>query len=280
MVNFSYSTDALNVISDFHETDYVVYVEGQDDIVFWQDVFRNASIQKAEIKEVGGDYEIKKKIDQIINEDAQIIVACDLDHRPFLKKGNTHPRVVNTFGYSIENTLYCPCNINTLTQKYSRSNTNYKNEIEQWLTTFTRDSIDLLVFDIANVRYKKGISVFGDCCSRYLTSKKSITIDISKVKEYIDKNKNKFKSNEVRFVRNAIKRDRRPQYLMFKGHFLTNGVLNYIKKKCKKIRDVNLSISLENLFVGLTGQCFNCTHECMDKQHLLSGAETAINNLN
>ncbi|HCX7732599.1 TPA: hypothetical protein OZ640_004640, partial [Escherichia coli] len=38
--NFSWSNEAENVISLFYDADIMVYVEGEDDIAFWEIIFK------------------------------------------------------------------------------------------------------------------------------------------------------------------------------------------------------------------------------------------------
>lgn len=40
MPSLDYSLEALNLLNAFHQVDKVVYVEGQDDVPFWEFLFK------------------------------------------------------------------------------------------------------------------------------------------------------------------------------------------------------------------------------------------------
>ncbi|MDM9086694.1 DUF4435 domain-containing protein [Klebsiella pneumoniae] len=52
--NFSWSNEAENVISLFYDADIMVYVEGEDDIAFWEIIFKKNGRFNVEVQDVGG----------------------------------------------------------------------------------------------------------------------------------------------------------------------------------------------------------------------------------
>ena len=151
----SYSTPALNVLRHFYECEVLIFVEGNSDILFWHVIAQKAGLINTKIESVGGNTQIKKKINQIIDEDAKIIVACDLDHSPFIDGISVHPQIVKTYGYSIENTMYCPASLNRFLKKLSRQLKIMDNSTGEWLSEFVKQTKTLLIYDIANHRYNK-----------------------------------------------------------------------------------------------------------------------------
>uniref|UniRef100_UPI000A82428C DUF4435 domain-containing protein n=1 Tax=Vibrio campbellii TaxID=680 RepID=UPI000A82428C len=83
MTEFSYSVDAEDVMSSFYGVDAILYVEGEDDIPFWDAIFSNLSDLSLEIKEVGGCDELEPYITKICNGELTDLVAMDRDFRPF-----------------------------------------------------------------------------------------------------------------------------------------------------------------------------------------------------
>ena len=43
-IEWGYETSALNVLDRFHESDFVIYVEGDEDSIFWSSLFKKAGI--------------------------------------------------------------------------------------------------------------------------------------------------------------------------------------------------------------------------------------------
>ena len=62
MSDIQYSTDALNVLSDFYGVDTLVYVEGDDDVIFWQAIFEKFASRSVRFESVGGDAALAKRI--------------------------------------------------------------------------------------------------------------------------------------------------------------------------------------------------------------------------
>ena len=62
----------------FRKNEYFVYVEGKDDINFWR-IFFPDEIDgfKCKIKPVGGDKEIEKYLNLLMNHDGRFAVAFD-----------------------------------------------------------------------------------------------------------------------------------------------------------------------------------------------------------
>src|SRR5690606_8149320 len=127
----------------FYNKSLTVYVEGTDDVLFWDYLFKVAEVN-AYIEDVGGDQEIKKYIESILNEDAGFIVACDNDHNDFIDEIIVHPRIIRTYGYSIENSMYNYDKIEEIISKLSRQKVDLKGIIEAWAEEFSNQVYELL----------------------------------------------------------------------------------------------------------------------------------------
>ena len=60
-----YSTEALNVLRYFHDSEIIIFVEGDDDILFWDVISNKAGLLGVKIESAGGKNELLKKIDKI-----------------------------------------------------------------------------------------------------------------------------------------------------------------------------------------------------------------------
>lgn len=262
---WGYDTDALNVLDKFHQVAFVVYVEGSDDIVFWSTLFSKAGRVDFYIDDAGGIKELEKIMLQIINEDARVIVACD-SHYSFLLGTSyiIHDRIIRTLGYSIENTMYCPNILNQAINKLCRTLEDRTDTIHEWINEFCSSAKILLIYDLASAKYGKAVRVLGDKCSRFLKSSTSEKLDDNKISEHIQGINIHFKPNELNECERLIDGCGREVSHIVKGCFLTNGVINLIKKIVKKCIGRNPVISLDNLYALTSDGCRACTFECPD----------------
>ncbi len=263
----SYSTDALNVKSLFYNKSFIVYVEGQDDIIFWDKFFSHTTELDYRVEESpGGKTGLLDYMDKIVEEDAQIIVACDSDYNTVVPPNEKyiHERIIRTYGYSIENSMYCPHNINQLIRRFGRINKNFESVVSTWYNHFLEDSRILLIYDLANHIFTKGIQVFGDKCVRFLTTDKSSKISETKVNSFIHELSSNFTEKEITDSNTKIINSGKELRFLFKGHFLTNAVLNFIKETIKKETSSNVSINLDSLYAMTLSCVGNCNEECDD----------------
>lgn len=103
-----YSADAINVLNKFHRCEQLIYVEGEDDILFWDTLFQCCGIEEYKIEPKDGVEELNKYINKLETEELNIIIATDSDYYIFNKHPPKNRRIIRTIGYSIENTLYAP----------------------------------------------------------------------------------------------------------------------------------------------------------------------------
>lgn len=251
MDNLEYSIDALDAKSLFYNKEFTVYVEGKDDILFWKYLFELADVN-AYIEEVGGDKEIDKYIEKILNEKAMFIVACDNDHKPFMDESIVHPNIITTYGYSIENSMYNAFVINDIICKLSRNSVDVKEYIEDWANKFTDDVFELLKYDIANHKYNKGISILGDNCSRFLISENSHLVNQERVQFFLNQVKDTFTEKELSEVEELISESKKANWFLIKGHFLTKATVNIIKYFVKEISGISTGSISSDMIYSLT----------------------------
>lgn len=269
-----YSTDALNTLHIFHDCDCIIYVEGEDDVVFWDGVCKCADLKKYKIEPVGGIEQLERKFEKVINERTNIIIACDSDYSLLLHDKPNHPQIIMTPCYSIENIMYCPNTLNTLINKLARTSLDYSGIILEWVNTFIESVYELLIFDIANIKFQKGTKVMGDSCSRFLKNSNSPFLSQEKINEFLNKIRNNFDSIEIKECIKLIETSPVSKYNLIRGHFLTNAVLNFISKQVKRKK---LSISCEHLFTETVNACFLCQNNlCSQLSHICENMKHAF----
>ena len=231
MPSLSYSSKALDTLLLFHRKRYVVYVEGKDDRLFWNIILRAIGIDDFIIKIAGGVEEIEKYTRSVVDDDADIFLIRDCDYTDLFDIQVNHPRVLYTYSYSIENSLYCPRNISAAISIYSRTNDDCLDDAELWLEEFSEAFRHLIILDVANEKFGKGIEVLGDKCNRYLSSKRSHIPSDEKIHQKIANIREKFTKDELDAIENILKNKGKRLRYVIRGHFLTNAVINYIKHK-------------------------------------------------
>ena len=254
MNNLEYSQEALEVKGLFYNKEITVYVEGKDDPLFWDNLFNIAEVE-AHIEDVGGSLELEKYITKIINSNAKFYVATDNDHNDFLEDIVTHPQVIRTYGYSIENSMYHSYSeIENTISKFCRKKVDISVDYNKWLEDFSTSLRDLIILDIANHKFQKGISIFGDNCFKFLKGQKSFEICDLKTEKFIESVKPNFSKEEIETVENLINQTEKDLWFHIKGHFITHAIINLIKKLVRKNSGQTISLTTDYLYT-ITIEC-------------------------
>lgn len=253
MSNLEYSVEAAEAKGLFYNKNFTVYVEGEDDVMFWNKLFGVAEVD-AHIEEVGGNEEIRKKVGEILDNNASFIVACDSDHSDFIDPKIEHSQIIKTYGYSIENSMFTTKNLEDAIQKLGKSPKAVRNEIETWAEEFSNGLHDLIVYDVANHIYDKGIQVFGNNCQRFLKSGTSKEICSDSISAFIDSIKEGFTNEEIDNVKNLIGSTKKDLWFHLKGHFVTHGVINLIQYFVKNWTGSKCNLPFDSLY-ALTIDC-------------------------
>jgi hypothetical protein len=261
MDNLEYSIEALESKGLFYDKKITVYVEGKDDPIFWRKLFNIAEVD-AHIEDVGGSKELEKYIDKLIEHNADFYIATDNDHSAFIKTSKSHKNIIKTYGYSIENSMYNINSVNNLISNLSKTELNLNEELNTWVERFSNEVFDLIIYDIANHKFNKGISVFGDNCFPFLQGQKSHKICAKKTSTFIKKISDSFTEDEIEEVTKLVKTSKKEFWFLIKGHFLTNAISNLIKNKIRKHTSMG-SISLSHDF--LYAFTVDCTQDWQHK---------------
>lgn len=258
----SYSSDALNTLARFHRVKFVVYVEGPDDVAFWASLFDKSGISEYYVDYAGGIQELEKIMAQIIQDDAQVIAACDAHYSLLLGTLPNHDRIISTFGHSIENTMYCPHIINRVIRKLSRNLNDYINSITACYTAFCASATLFLIYDLAREKYDKSVQVCPDNCSRFLKSHYSYHLDDTKIRDYIAQRKSDFCDAEIKASEILIGQSTIEIRYIIKGHFITNAIINFIKASVKNFTGKRPVIPVNLLYALTSDGCMPCEGQC------------------
>ncbi|HEY3295041.1 MAG TPA: DUF4435 domain-containing protein [bacterium] len=234
MSNLEHSAGALNNLKKFYKVDSVLFVEDDNDVNFWRIVLHACGVELVYVKPAGGVEKLKHYMSHIVDKNADIIVAADSDYGRFTGGVKQHDRILYTYGYSIENSLFTAQAIAHIVKLFNASSGVSAKEVSVWMSSLEAEVDDLLALDIANQQYGRGLEVMGDNCSRFLRSDHSCYIDRTKTSHHIKRTQPAFTNAELEPIMEQVRNSDRERWSIIRGHFLTNAVINYIKSKIKR----------------------------------------------
>lgn len=252
MSRLEYSDAALNALNRFYRVDVVVLVEGSEDIPFWNHMFSKFSCKKTHVRSVGGKPKLKKYCDKIIAGDIEVIVAQDRDYA-FVDDVQDNTRILNTYGYSIENTLISGETLSKVVLSLSHSDgpeANQSEECEEWLSRFCSDFEVLIYMDIENQRNSTGCLVLGENCARFMLSIDPTTVCSRTVRNHIYNVSVELNEDMLNEINTIVERSGLNLKDVIRGHFLFSGVQKYVVATVSKLRK-KISLSNDALFSSL-----------------------------
>ena len=259
MDDLVYSADALNVIDDFYGVSTIVYVEGNDDEIFWKKIFNRFYSKSFEIKYLGGKPELIKAAKSLAdNAQLEYIVALDLDYSLFNNELPEHPKIVTTFGHSIENTLIQKKSIFILSENCGLSDDMIVKEFDTLHSSIEAIVDELLPLDIYNYSNDKK-SVIGKNIQQSSKKGKIYRIKSEDLKVYLD---DSLSSDFNEYVRTTYDSSRLTAIDIINGHFLSSMLLKFLNLNSKKFRD-SLSLSNDALIINL----FTAFDNSFNKEH-------------
>lgn len=263
-----YSESALKVKAAFYNKKAMVYVEGIDDIIFWEQFFDKAVYK---VEDVGGCGNFKSYIRRLNDGENSFVVAGDLDYSPYLSNPCNSKLYVTTYSHSIENVMYCPHNINHAVQRLARdSRIDSIEEIESFYNRFIKSIEKLLILDAANNVFNKGVRIFGDTCYRFLDKNNLPEIDVNKVEEFYNEKVKEFEEQEIQSIEALLMAEQRPKRLLVKGHFLTEAIRLWINKRVPSVSSKNPQLNRDSLYEALVTCHDVCTPICEERKHIFN----------
>ena len=251
MASLEYSNDAINILDMFHKVNYIVYVEGADDICFWELILEKYSDLKFEIQDVGGCEQLKEYMDNIISGDLNVIVATDFDFNFFSDEAVLHKRILRTYGYSIENTFISYITVKKVIKALGKLKDKELTDINisGWLEETHKVMSDLIKLDIYNHIFKCGNCVVGDTAHKFLENKSSISLSADLIQTYMEEIISSIEEYDVSIINDILRKKRTETKRWVKGHFLFSVVANYIRRVLKRLGK-KISISDSSLYAS------------------------------
>ncbi|PLW83642.1 hypothetical protein CWI75_04645 [Kineobactrum sediminis] len=251
MDDFDYSVEARNVLNKFYGVDRLVYVEGGDDIPFWEIVFEKLADFSVEFESVGGKSELIKLAQAIEHDEADYLLAMDSDYDSILKS-EVNPSIIRTYGYSIENTLIgtetiCK-SLKTLLRLPAKETPH--DICQQWMFSIENDVRKLVACDIINHADGLGLSVIPDTSDRFMKSKSSCDLCEMKIEEFINELDLAFDKNVVLSEQNRVLSCGFNFLDIVRGHFLSSAALRFLRVQAKRLGR-NISISKDMFYVAM-----------------------------
>lgn len=233
MMSIEYSADASNVLDKFYRCDAIVYVEGDDDIPFWRIAFKVFANAEVEVQSVNGSEELDKVIKNIVAENLRIIAARDSDFTRLAGSAINDERIVYTYGYSIENSLYHIHSISEISSVMCRQYRADREACRKWMSTFFEKLKILIAYDVASHVFEKPFSAISDNCTRFMESAKSFDIDQAKLDLHIFELEKKLTNVEIDYAHELIAQHGIDFGLHLKGHFLASAAQKYLSGNIK-----------------------------------------------
>lgn len=176
--------------------EYTIYVEGDKDILFWNEIFpknkewtpRVEILQDGEGNVIGGWLNLINYLETKIKQKSKInfIIAIDGDYNEINHCKKEYKNVVMTSKYSFENYIFCPNSINRCMNILSYGLIDDSILVEDKLNKFAKIIKNLIILDCINNKENLGLSIY-DLNNTQLTNFKKIKNYVKQIsKEHND----------------------------------------------------------------------------------------------
>lgn len=250
MNSLSWSSGARNVLSDFYESDYVIYVEGTSDIRFWDILISKFTTKKIKIKIPEDNTSGKDALYKILRKrklGSTYYVAMDADYDKYFNEDLPDGALL-TYGYSFENSLLTEKILCKLIANLSHKQLGEINEKEigNWINNLEANVSILLKADIFNKTEKiTEVAVMPSNASRFYKIKDKVVCP-DEIEGYL---------NELGFCKGNLSsfclNSEFKVLDLIKGHFLLSAVLVFVKSVVDGLRDKAVTISQDAFYSSL-----------------------------
>jgi hypothetical protein len=237
MAELEYSTEGKNVLHMFYGADKTLYVEGEDDIPFWEVVFEKFASFSVHIETAGGKENVVRYIDSISSGEADYLMALDSDYDYFVGE-DVHPHVIKTYGYSIENTFITKASICKLIKNLAKipARDVPEERCEFWIDHIAEAVMPLLVHDLFNRIEGMGVSIIPTNSDRFMVSNTSINLCSNKISKHIECSGLVIDADKRDECEHLITSSGRSSLDILRGHFYLSAVMRFIKAIVKDLR--------------------------------------------
>lgn len=275
-----HSNRAINVTHQFYDKKFMLYVEGDDDVVFWDEHFRKyMPVEFYEIEQVHGKENLGRYIEGIkTGKLSNIVVACDSDFTFFMDVNPLDNQfIVKTYGHSIENTMFCPYSIATYIRRLSKTSEDYLSEVLEWLEVFASSAKKLLPYEVENEISPTHCmilpKIFNMGFAYFQSNQEKGYLDKNKIETYIQNIVSDYDSDRISELEDKINKDLREIRFLIQGHFIADAMMCYIRARVKQIRGKTISLSNDAIYESIVDCKCTCASLCADKLSLKNQIE-------
>jgi len=275
MADLFYSDEALNVKNAFYRAKSMVFVEGDDDVLFWHEVFSKVPEASVKVESAGGSDQIDQRINKILSGELQAIAARDSDFLPHITGIVNDPRILYSFGYAIENSLYTAESITALTRQWCKNPRISVQDCIDWLADVAATLKPLIHLDLANRISNTGVVTVTDNCTRFMQNQNSCTPCTHKVTTQVTLASAKVPAHAQTLAEGKLGDQPEDLIRWLRGHFLATAVLKFVVSQARAVgRSCNISAdSLYAAAIGHFGHALGVSHPHQD--HYIQSAIAA-----
>lgn len=257
MAELQYSKAALDTLRFFHRRRFIVFVEGKEDVPFWSTVFALAGASDVYFKIAGGEREVVKYVSSIVDEGADIFVARDSDFSEFIGDMQDHPRIMHTYGYSIENTMCSVEALAALLRIHLFSNDDHNDEAQSWFSDSEATAFRLVVLDLAARLHGKGVEVPVGNATRFL-DKKHARFSAASIASTNKSIEPKIAASAINAAAQSLATCGKPCRYYFRGHFILSAVAQFLCRRVHAVSGHSLVLSTDALYGALVAHLTTC----------------------
>lgn len=230
MAQLEYSVDALNVLNKFYRAQVLAYVEGDDDIPFWNAIFSGIPGCTVAVESAGGCAEIEKFIFRIESDRARILVARDADYTGLKDERSGSKQVIYSYGHSIENSLYVASAIVKISQWAHRKVAPREEDVVAWLDELSRALRPVVINDIASDIDELGVVALSDNCGSFMVNKSSPLTSDAKISARLAQIEAKIPEASRERAARIVEQKGGYSGLLLRGHVLASAVLRFVRE--------------------------------------------------
>ena len=279
MSDFEYSDNAKLILPkfDIDSRTIRIYVEGKDDIPFWDGIFNDILPENFSLifEEKGGAKGIYKLLDNVANNQT-FIAALDSEYDEIIhdKKRYKNKLTIFTRRHSIENYLFCAHSLEQIIKRLNRTSRSYISDIMAYIIELSNLLEILLYLDclkyVVPNRLPNNISILGgNSTIAKFSNNNAIYPEEKKIKNFIQFNKlDNINVKDIKklFIGKNI-------YHFLNGHFITFSIGQFVTSKLNTRKIAN-----DTLYDNAYNNCLFCKVKCSDYNEIKNQAQTIIRN--
>ena len=282
MNKLQYSALATNALPYFDKSVNTirVFVEGPEDIPFWQNLFESILPQNSNYKILceykTGCKEVCKEISNL-GQEQKIICALDSEYDEIIhdKDCLKNSYTIFTGRHSIENYLFCPQTFNLLIKKLNLDYTqDYLDDCKKYFAELSALLEPLLYLDCKKQEepelFDIEIKILGSSHSiAKFTHQNNFLPDKEKIKKFI------FDNNLQEINTDNLKQKFKDKNLFYflNGHFIFHSICKYLSVK---INRKGCQMNKSNLYGHLYDYCVQCNNKCKDYASIKNSAKAIL----